>query len=66
MKDKERTLKIIQDISKELNLPFSIKSRTGLDNVDKNRQLEFLVKASNYCDKISVHSRTLKELYHGE
>lgn len=66
MKDKERTLKIIQDISKELNLPFSIKSRTGLDNVDKNRQLEFLIKASNYCDKISVHSRTLKELYHGE
>jgi tRNA-dihydrouridine synthase len=64
MKDKERTLNIIKNISKNLKLPFSIKSRTGLDNVDKVRQLEFLVEASSYCDKISVHSRTLKELYH--
>ena len=64
MKNKERTLKIIKIISKNLKIPFSIKSRTGLDNVDKNRQLDFLVEASHYCDKISVHSRTLKELYH--
>jgi tRNA-dihydrouridine synthase len=64
MKDKERTLKIIQNISKSLKIPFSIKSRTGLDNIDKSRQLNFLVEVSNYCNKISVHSRTLKELYH--
>ena len=64
MKDKERTLGIIKNISEKISVPFSIKSRTGLDNVDKSRQLEFLVEASNYCDKISVHSRTLKELYH--
>lgn len=66
MKDKERTLKIIQNISKSLKIPFSIKSRTWLDNIDKNRQLDFLIDASAYCDKISVHSRTLKELYHWE
>ena len=66
MKDKERTLKIIQNISKNLKTPFSIKSRTGLDNIDKSRQLIFLVEVSNYCNKISVHSRTLKELYHWE
>ena len=66
MKDKERTLKIIKNISERLELPFSLKSRTGLDNVDKIRQMEFLINASNYCDRISVHSRTLKELYHGE
>ena len=66
MKDKGRTLEIIKNISKILKIPFSIKSRTGLDNIDKSRQLEFLVNASNYCDKISVHSRTLKELYHWE
>ena len=66
MKDKERTLKIIQNISKNLKIPFSIKSRTGLDNIDKSRQLNFLVEVSNYCNKISVHSRTLKELYHWE
>lgn len=66
MKDKNRTLEIIKSISYRLQLPFSIKSRTGLDSIDKNRQLSFLVEASNYCDKISVHSRTLKELYHWE
>lgn len=66
MKDKERTLKIIENISKSLKIPFSIKSRTWLDDIDKTRQLNFLIEASNYCKKISVHSRTLKELYHGE
>jgi len=64
MKDKKRTLEIIKNISKRLSIPFSIKSRTGLDSVDKSRRLDFLIEASNYCDKISVHSRTLKELYH--
>ena len=66
MKDKKRTLNIIKNISKKLKIPFSIKSRTWLDDIDKNRQLDFLAEASNYCDKISVHSRTLKELYHWE
>lgn len=66
MKDKELTLNIIKDLSSKLNIPFSIKSRTGLDNIDKSRHLDFLVQASHYCDKISIHSRTLKELYHGE
>lgn len=66
MKDKERTLKIIENISKSLKIPFSIKSRTWLDDIDKTRQLNFLIEASNYCKKISVHSRTLKELYHWE
>ena len=66
MKDKERTLEIIKSISEKLSIPFSIKSRTGLNDVDKSRQLEFLIETSNYCNKISVHSRTLKELYHWE
>jgi tRNA-dihydrouridine synthase len=64
MKDREKTLDIIKELSKQLTIPFSIKSRTGLDNIDKSRQFDFLVEASNYCDKISVHARTLKELYH--
>ena len=66
MKDKVRTLEIIKNLSEKLLIPFSIKSRTGLNEVDKSRQLGFLVEASNYCNKISVHSRTLKELYHWE
>lgn len=66
MKDREKTLDIIKELSKQLKIPFSIKSRTWLDNIDKSRQFNFLVEASDYCDKISVHSRTLKELYHWE
>lgn len=66
MKDKWQTLKIIKELHSKLSIPFSIKSRTGLDEVDKSRHLDFLIEASNYCDKISVHSRTLKELYHWE
>ena len=66
MKDREKTLNIIKELSKQLTIPFSIKSRTGLDNIDKSRQFDFLVEASYYCDKISVHARTLKELYHWE
>lgn len=66
MKDKKRTLDIIKNISRELKIPFSIKSRTWLDNIDKSGQLSFLVDSSEYCSKISVHSRTLKELYHWE
>ena len=54
MKDKKRTLNIIKNISKKLKIPFSIKSRTWLDDIDKNRQLDFLAEASNYCDKISL------------
>jgi tRNA-dihydrouridine synthase len=28
--------------------------------------MEFLVNASKYCDKISIHGRTLKQLYAGD
>jgi len=66
LKDKWKTLKIIKEISKKLNLPFSIKTRAGLNDADKDGRLNFLVEASDYCDKISVHSRTLKELYYWE
>lgn len=67
MRDKKKTLKIIQHLSECLErLPFSIKARTGLNETDKPAQLEFLVEASGYCSQISVHGRTLKQLYMGE
>ena len=66
MKDKWQTLEIIKELWEKLTVPFSIKSRTGLDNIDKNRHKDFLIESSNYCNKISIHSRTLKELYHWE
>ena len=64
LKDKEKTLNIIQKLSEiDGPLPFSIKSRTWLNENDKAAQMDFLVKASKFCSKISIHGRTLKQLY---
>lgn len=66
LKDKESTLDIIKTLSKNLKVPFSIKSRTWINDQDKKTQMDFLVEASNYCHMITIHCRTLKELYSGE
>ncbi len=66
LKDKEKLLETIKTLSSKLTVPFSIKSRTGLNDEDKKKQMEFLVKASKYCHMISIHSRTLKDLYKWE
>jgi len=64
LKDKEKTLKIIQKLSEiQGSLPFSLKTRAWLNECDKDEQMNFLVKASQYCTKISIHGRTLKQLY---
>ncbi len=64
LKDKEKTLNIIQKLSKiQGPLPFSLKTRAWLNENDKAQQMDFIVKASNYCTKISIHGRTLKQLY---
>lgn len=66
MKQRDITLKIIQRLARSLHtLPFSLKARTGLNEEDKPVQQAFLVEASKYCSLISVHGRTLKELYGG-
>ena len=67
LKNKENTLGIIQKLSKiQGPLPFSLKTRAGLNENDKKYQTDFLVKASEYCSKISIHWRTLKQLYSGD
>ena len=64
LKDKEKTLNIINKLSKvKGSLPFSLKTRTWLNENDKSEQMEFLIKASKFCSKISIHWRTLKQLY---
>ena len=66
LKDKEKTLSIIQKISKiKWPLSFSLKTRAWLNEEDKISQMEFLLKASEFCTKISIHWRTLKQLYTG-
>lgn len=66
LKDKESTLDIIKTLSENLKIPFSVKSRTWLNNEDKKSQMDFLIEASNYCHMITIHCRTLKELYSGD
>ncbi|MCF7835478.1 tRNA-dihydrouridine synthase family protein [Candidatus Gracilibacteria bacterium] len=64
LNDKKNTLKIIKDIKSNLDMPFSIKTRTGLNFEDKNNQTEFILEASKYCSMITIHGRTLKGGYH--
>ena len=64
LKDRKKTLKIIQRLSRvKGSLPFSLKTRTWLNENDKTGQMEFLLKSSEFCSKISIHGRTLKQLY---
>ena len=67
LKDKEKTLKIIKKLSEiQGPLPFSLKTRAWLNESDKSEQMDFISKASKYCSKISIHGRTLRQLYAGE
>ena len=64
LKDKEKTLDIIKKLSKiNGSLAFSLKTRAWINEADKSEQLRFLIKASEFCSKISIHGRTLKQLY---
>ena len=61
MINKENTLNIIKNLSQTIKKPFSIKTRAGLNQEDKPKQKEFIIKASDYCWLISIHARTLKQ-----
>lgn len=65
MKDKQKTLEYIKLISECTNLPFSIKTRTGLNDQDKRKQFEFIIDASKYCKTISIHGRTYSQAHNG-
>jgi len=66
LKDKKQTLDLIKKLRKTVKMPFSIKTRTGLNDADKQAQFDFLVEASKYCDMITVHGRTTNKVYSGE
>jgi len=66
LKDKKKLLESIKLLKKNSMLPFSIKTRTGLNDADKQAQFDFLVEASKYCDMITVHGRTTNKVYSGE
>ncbi|MBU0626472.1 tRNA-dihydrouridine synthase [Patescibacteria group bacterium] len=54
---------MIKELSKNSKLPFSIKTRTGLNEADKKAQSKFIIEASNYCHIISIHGRVTKQIY---
>jgi len=66
MIDKENTLKMIKILSDSISKPFSIKTRAGINSSDKEKQFKFIVRASEFCDLISVHARTLNQWHSGE
>lgn len=49
-----------------MKMPFSIKTRTGINEHDKKDQMEFLIEASKYVHMITVHGRTVKQAYTGD
>ena len=66
LKHRPETLEIIKELSSILKdswLTFSVKSRAWLNEEDKEGQLNFLIEVSKYTDFISIHWRTLKQLY---
>ena len=63
LKDKENALNMIKTLRENCKMPFSIKTRTGVDMPDKAAQLAFLIKASQYVDIITIHGRTTKQWY---
>jgi len=66
MKDRKKSLALVKTLRKTVKIPFSIKTRIGLDEKDVKKQFNFLVEASKYVDRISVHGRTTKQIYSGD
>ncbi len=48
-----------------MKIPFSIKTRTGINEEDRKNQMKFLIEASKYVDIITIHGRTVKQVYTG-
>lgn len=44
-----------------MNIPLSIKTRTGIDEYNQEEQIKFLVEASKYVSMITIHGRTIKQ-----
>ena len=66
LKHRPETLDIIKELSiilKDSWMTFSVKSRAGLNEEDKQEQLKFLIEVSKVTDFITIHWRTLKQLY---
>lgn len=66
LKDRAECLRILKNIREAISLPLSIKTRTGITNDDKVQQKEFLIQASKMCSMMTIHGRTVKQVYSGD
>ncbi|NOZ44392.1 MAG: hypothetical protein GXP45_04610 [bacterium] len=61
LRNKKQTLETIKLLSEKLETKFTIKTRNGINQEDKQEQFDFILEASKYCDIITIHGRTLKQ-----
>jgi tRNA-dihydrouridine synthase len=66
LKDKAKTLRILQEIHEQLAAPLSLKTRAGLTQDDKKTQFDFICAASQYVHMITLHARTYSQSHAGE
>lgn len=66
LRNRPKTLDIIKQISSSINKPFSIKTRCGLTQEDKQEQFDFVMEASQYVSMITIHGRTYKQSHNGD
>ncbi len=58
LRNKNKTLQIIKNLSNSVSKPFSIKTRCGLTYEDMQAQKEFIIACGKYCKTITIHGRT--------
>lgn len=61
IKEKNNTLAIIEELSKNVKNKFSIKTRIWLNDDDKDLQFKFVVNAAERCKQITIHGRYFKQ-----
>lgn len=66
LRDKNKTLWILKEISQNISTPFSLKTRVWLHQDDVQDQFDFLIQASKYVYMIGIHGRTYKQSHAGE
>lgn len=66
LKDKKKSLDIIQEMAQSISIPLSLKTRIGLKQDDREEQFEFLLEASKWINLIAIHGRTYSQGHSGD
>ncbi len=66
MKDPSKAARIIMQLAKSINLPFSIKTRTGFNSTTKDQRFDTLVNIAPFVSMITIHWRTYSQWHSGD